>query len=195
MCKHWQYTTCSLYLICRGTHLCLPATKVSDYQDCSGCWIYLSRVRTKLKIQIAKQIKILNCLILQSLPPSQSPEHSLTNNSYNLLLLCSSVESQARSMSLHKCAFLKVVEMGASDHIADPVELRQDPICLRKERKIELCRVWLMVASDLNLVVWSVIISHLVGGVTRSKLWQPSSYTACFIRVALFCWEFLGRMC
>lgn len=84
--------------------------------------------------------------------------------------------------------------MEASDHISDPVELRQDPICLQKEDRA-VPRVWVMVASDLNLVVWSVIISHLVGGVTRSKLWQTSSYAACFIHVALFCWEFLGRSC
>lgn len=49
--------------------------------------------------------------------------------------------------------------------------------------------VGLSVASDLNLVVWSLFISHSVGGIMRSKLWQSTSFAACFKCFAKSSWE------
>lgn len=96
------------------------------------------------------------------------------------------MESHSRSVSLCEYAFFKVVEKGPSNHINSPAELREDPICLKKEKRLPC--VVLTVSPDLNLVVWSLLISHLVGGNARSKLWQPLSYAASF----MCCFVLLG---
>lgn len=170
-------------MICKGApYLCSPLAELTEHWGCRGCWIYLSCSRTPLKshwLQCrAQQIKMPKVLFLQSLQPSLSPHR---------LWWCSALhgmESHSRRVSLWKRVILKVMEKGPSNHI-NRAETRPNLFEKAKEDRAMPC-VGLSVASDLNLVVWSLFISHLVGGITISKLWQFTSFAACFQCFALF---------
>lgn len=89
---------------------------------------------------------------------ASSPAWALTDFGGVLLFLVWKV-------SLWEHVFLKVMEKGRSYHI-NRGETRPNLLKEAKEDRAVPC-VGLSVASDLNLVVWSLFISHLVGGITR----------------------------
>lgn len=67
--------------------------------------------------------------------------------------------------------FLKVMEKGPSSHI-NRAETRPNVLKKAKQDRAVPC-VGLSVASDLNLAVWSLFISHLVGGITDQNSGNP----------------------
>lgn len=100
-------------------------------------------------------------------PPAQ-PEPSQI-----LGLFCSSWNGKSfQECVLWEHVFLKVMEKEPWNHI-NRGETRPNLLKAAKEDRAVPC-VGLSVASDLNLVVWSLFISHLVGGII-SRWYFPFS--------------------